>query len=184
MLRLAMAGHDVALPDPRSIFPYLGLFTIVILRPEAVVGYHLSTPHFPTLSILQNNHFESAPNGTSPVDQDVARIFDVLAIVANSPPTSFGIIPLSDDSPEYAQQHYWRLPVRIEVVLAALANRVGITSHKAEEIHKTQYIANTLVQQRNATESCSLQRLKPELSDQNGEWFLNQISYFLDHFEK
>jgi hypothetical protein len=147
-----MAGHNVALPDPRSIFPYLGLFTIVILRPEDVVRHHLLTPHYPTLSILQYNHFESASNGTSPVDQNVARIFDVLAIAADPHPISFGIIPFSDDSPEYTQQRYWRLPVKVEVVLAALANQVGMGVYEAEELCRIQYIIGNLMQRRSTAD--------------------------------
>lgn len=86
LFRLATTGADVPLPDPSSILPYLGLFTLAILDPDNVYGCHISTQHVPPLSILRNKHFEDAPEGTSPVDDNVARIFDVLAFVAPAPP--------------------------------------------------------------------------------------------------
>ncbi|KAF9519337.1 hypothetical protein BS47DRAFT_25971 [Hydnum rufescens UP504] len=95
LLQQAMTGTHVALPDLDSIFPYLGLFTLVILRPGDVLRCCISTQHLPRLSILQNNQFEPAPYMTSQVGENVARIFDVMATAVNPLPKSSGIIPLS-----------------------------------------------------------------------------------------
>ncbi|KIM43652.1 hypothetical protein M413DRAFT_25981 [Hebeloma cylindrosporum] len=145
-LRLATTMYDFALPDPTSILPYLELFTVVTLRPEDVIGCHLLTPHLPRLSIVKNDEFEFAPKGTSRMDQGVVRIFDAfkLAMADNPPPMSLGIIPLSGETP----QCYWRLPVKIEVVLAALVHRVGMRVYKAEELRKTQHILGIFMQRR------------------------------------
>lgn len=93
----AMKGTIVTteLPDINDILPYLGLFALVILRPGDVLGRGISTQHLPKLSILQNNQFEAAPDGTFPMNQNVAQIFDVLAMSGNSPPISPSVIPLS-----------------------------------------------------------------------------------------
>ena len=109
-------------------------------------GIH--TPHFPTLSILQNNRFEPAPNGTSAMSKNVARIFDAQAIAADPPPKSLGTIPLSDNDPEYPQERYWRLPVKIEAILASLVARVGTDICEAEEVRWAQAIVGTLLKQR------------------------------------
>lgn len=107
LLRHAKLGEGVELPDPTTILPFLGLFTIVILKPEQLVGCFICTQHLPALSILQDNNFVLAPNGTSPADENAARIFDVLEIVNGDPQISLGLIPLSPEIPEFHQQRYW-----------------------------------------------------------------------------
>src|ERR1700728_1398282 len=139
-----MTGAHVDLPDTSSIMPYLGLFTIVILKPSDVAGCLIQTSHLPALSILRNNHFELAPTGTSPADPDTARIFDSLAMAGTTPPMSLGYIPLSPTYPEFHQRRYWRLPLQIEAVFAALMDRVGTLAYECEEIHLVQKIFYTL----------------------------------------
>jgi hypothetical protein len=156
LLRLAMTGANVELPDPTSIFPYLGLFTIVILSPDDVVGCCISTQHLPTLSILQNSHFIPAPSTVSPADQDMARIFDVVAVSSTDPPISLGTIPLSPEDPEFQHQRYWRVPVKTEAVLAALIERVGIYEFECQEIHLAQMIPCILRLQRHGMLPASL----------------------------
>ncbi|KIL66585.1 hypothetical protein M378DRAFT_160578 [Amanita muscaria Koide BX008] len=144
LLRLAMTGDEVALPDPTPILPYLGLFTIVTLRPYDVLGCTILTNHLPELSHLQENCFSPAPHGTSPADQNVAQIFDVLAIAAGNPPISLGDIPLSPEQPQFQQQRYWRLPVAIEVVLAVLIERAGAGINEIPEIKTAKAIASII----------------------------------------
>ena len=137
-----MAGDDVALPDPTNILPYLGLFTIVALRPDDLVGCSITTPHLPGLSHQQDNRFLPAPPGTSPADENVARIFDVLAVAAGNPPISYGAIPLSPEHPQFQQQRYWRLPVKTEAVLAVLIDRTIGGTYESPEIQNAQNIAD------------------------------------------
>jgi hypothetical protein len=121
-LRLAKEGHDVVqLPDPTPILPYLGLFTIVALKSQ---NFCIATLHLPPLFILENNHFVIAPDGTSPMDENVARIFDAAVITADSQ-NSAGWIPLSPEDTEFNEQRYWRLPVKFEAILAALFSRIA-----------------------------------------------------------
>lgn len=133
-----MAGHDVpALPDPRPILPFLQLFTIVILKPGSLLGRCLLTLHLPALSILQDDHFVLAPDGTLPGDENVARIFDVLEMTRiglDPVPESLGVIPLSSEHPEFTQQRYWRLTLPTEAILAALIARVATGTFESEEI--------------------------------------------------
>jgi len=145
-----MTGTHVALPDLNHLLPYLGLFALVILRPGDVLGRRISTQHLPELSILQNNQFEAAPNGTSPMDENVARIFDVLAVSANSPPISPSVVPLSPEDPEFEQRRHWRLPVSFGAVLAVLLSHIGMAEYESEEITCAQDIDAILLQQRNA----------------------------------
>ena len=140
-----MAGHAVTLPDPTSILPFLGLFTIVILKPEGLLGCRIPTLHLPPLSILQDNHFAFAPAGTLPGDENVARIFDVLGMIGLDPvPESCGMIPLSPEYPEFEQQRYWRLILPPEAILAALMTRITIGTFEGEEIRLAQEIYHTL----------------------------------------
>ncbi|KAF9519335.1 hypothetical protein BS47DRAFT_1337094 [Hydnum rufescens UP504] len=148
LLSQAMEGADVALPDLDSVKPYLGLFTLVILRPSDVFGRCISTQHLPELSILQGDQFEIAPTGTSPVGENVARIFDVQAIAADPPPKSSGIIPLSPKDPEFKEQRYWRLPLGIGAVCAALIAYVALESYTSHEICCAQEIMAVLVLRR------------------------------------
>lgn len=71
---------------------------------------------------------EAAPEGRSPADDKVPRIFDVLAITAEPPP------PL--------------IQITIEVVFAILLARVGYGEYESEEIICVQYTVSTLVLQK------------------------------------
>lgn len=129
-----MTGNPVALPNLRiTLLPYLGLFPLVILRPDDLLGLRISTQHLPELSILHNHQFEAAPNETSPVGGNVAWIFDVLAVSANSPPMSRGVVPVPPEDLEFEQQRYWRLLVNIGAVLAVLLSRVGLDDFEKSE---------------------------------------------------
>jgi len=140
-----MAGRAVSLPDPTSILPFLGLFTLVTLKPGGLVGCRIPTQHLPALSILQDNHFALAPDGTLPGDENVAPIFDVLGMVGLDPvPESLGVIPLSPEYPEFGQQRYWRLTLPTEAILAALIARITIGTFEGEEIHLARVIYLTL----------------------------------------
>jgi hypothetical protein len=148
-----MAGDTVTLPDLMSILPYLGLVAVVILRPDDTVGCAISTQHLPPLSILQNNHFVPAPEGASPAAQNVARIFDVIAVATALPQKSPGIIPLSSEDPEFQQQRYWRLSVKTEAVLATLFRRIGNVMHySSAEIDCAQKIFSVLCLQSHGLE--------------------------------
>jgi hypothetical protein len=130
-----MAGHDVPLPNPISILPFLGLFVIVILKPEDLVGCRIPTLHLPALSILQDNRFILAPDGTLPGDENAARIFDVLGLVGLDPvPDSDGSILLSPEYPAFPQQRFWQLPSQPEAILSALMTRVAVGTFRGEEI--------------------------------------------------
>jgi hypothetical protein len=120
---------------------------MVILKPDDVVGCSIIIPHLPQLSILQDNHFVPAPDGTSPTSENVARIFDALAVADTSPPLSLSYIPLLPGDPEF-QHRYWRLPVKVEAVLVALLERVGSSWSTCEEIRCVQDISNILNLQR------------------------------------
>jgi hypothetical protein len=139
-----MTGAEVALPDSRSILPYLGLFTIVTLGPNDLVGCSITTQHQPGLSQLQDNRFSPAPHGTTPAAQNVARIFDVLAIAADDPPITHGDISLSSAHPEFRQQRYRRLSVNIEAVLAVLIERTTVGDYESREIQIAQTIADII----------------------------------------
>jgi hypothetical protein len=139
-----MLGEEVALPDPTTILPFLGLFSIVVLKPKQLVRCDICTKHLPVLSILQDNKFVRAPDGTSPADENVARIFDVLEVARDNPQISLGLIPLSPESAEFPQQRYWQLTLKPEVVLAALIPRIADGTFEVDEIGVAQAIYYTL----------------------------------------
>jgi hypothetical protein len=45
-----------------------------------------------------------------------------------------GVIPLSPEPPEFDRQHYWRLPINNEVVLAMLNERFFNLAPECEEV--------------------------------------------------
>ena len=142
-----MAGENVPLPNPMPILPYLGLFTIIILRQQSLIESFINTQHLPALSILQENRFEFAPDGTLPGDKNVARIFDVEWLHNQHPaPVSLGGVPLLPEDPDFAQQHYWHLPSQTEAILAVLIDQVGRGGNfQSEEICVAQAIYHRLM---------------------------------------
>ena len=133
LLLLGQAGSVVDLPDPRSIFPYLKLFSPVTLNPKAVQGRRIPILHQPPLSILTNNNsVVPAPPETLPGSPNVAQIFDVLALVSTDPQVNEASIPLTDKDHDFEQQRYWRLPVKCEAVLAELfhLDRILVTARR------------------------------------------------------
>jgi hypothetical protein len=145
LLRLAMTGSTVPLPDLTPILPYLGLYTIVVLIPDKVHRHCIPTMHLPTLTIIRNRLFVPAPRRTSATKPDVARIFDVLALVGTDPPISMSFVPLSPQHIEFNQQRYWRLPAYPEAIFVALNDRVGRRSFDAVEIGLTQRITSEII---------------------------------------
>ena len=132
LLSLALEGNGVGLPDPQSILPYLGLFSLVTLNPEAVQACRIPILHQPPLSILTNMQFVTAPTGTAPDSPNVARIFDVLALVNTNPPINESSIPLSSTDHDFQPRRYWRLPVKPEAVLAALIQRLPFARYAGD----------------------------------------------------
>jgi hypothetical protein len=114
--------------------PFLGLFALVVLKPGPLVGCDICIKHLPVLSILQDNKFIRAPDGTSPADENVARIFDAPEVARENPQISLGVIPLSPEAAEFHQQRYWQLTLKPEVVLAALISRIAGGIFEADEI--------------------------------------------------
>ncbi|KAF8328981.1 hypothetical protein F5887DRAFT_1082795 [Amanita rubescens] len=57
------------------ILPYIGLFTLVTLKPDAVRNDRILTPYLPTLSIIEDSTFVEAPVHTPATAENVARIF-------------------------------------------------------------------------------------------------------------
>src|ERR1700722_2199029 len=130
-MRLAMTGTAIALPNLTSILPFLGLFSIVTLKPVEVMRCCISTQHLPTLSILQYNRFRPAPSGKLPDDRNVARVFDSSAIACTAPEISMGYIPLSSEPAKFEQKRY----LKIEAVLVGSMDRVGQSVYECAEIN-------------------------------------------------
>jgi hypothetical protein len=126
LLLLASRGLDVDLPDPRSILPYIGLFSVLVLKPKLVQGCVIRTLHQPPPSIISDNQFVPAPGNTPFNSRNIARIFDVQALEVTDPPLDEALIPLSDDHPDFEQRRYWRLPLKTEAVLAALLDSTEV----------------------------------------------------------
>ena len=133
LLLAAQGGIEVELPDPMAILPYIGLFSLVVLKPSDLTVRELLTTHLLGLSILHNSHSIPTPN-TSPTAPNVARIFDVLTVINAKPLKQWGHIPLSPRDPKFEQQRYWQLPARIGVILAMLVKQVPLTWGCAEVV--------------------------------------------------
>ena len=127
----ALDGTPVGLPDPAAIIPYIGLFTLVTLDPNA--RNTMTTPHLPGLSIIRNKKFVAAPAHTSATAKNVARIFDSLDIEEDTP-FNLGIIPLAPGVAAFKEKRYWRIPVFAGTIFAALMARLTHDSSECEDI--------------------------------------------------
>ena len=136
----AAGSHSTA-----PILPYLGLYTLVPLKPDELVGLIITTPLLPNLSILRQGQFVPAPAHTSPTAPNVARIFDVLDVTGSQ--GRLGVIPLSPSHAQFIEHRYWRLPVSPEVVLSMFMYRVLPLPPTSicKEIELTQTIHSLLV---------------------------------------
>ncbi|KAF8814185.1 hypothetical protein BYT27DRAFT_6339444 [Phlegmacium glaucopus] len=143
----ASQGIPVELPNPKATFPYLGLFTLVTLNPTRVIGNRIFMPFTPPLSIIHGNKFVEAPSNTSPTSENVARIFESLALVDDSP-LNLGMIPISPDDPAFKEQRYWRIPVLSAPIFAALVERLHYDSSGCQDIRLARIIRNILDLQR------------------------------------
>ena len=121
----------MALPDPKPILPYLGLFTLVTINPTEIAGCKIPTMHLPNLSIIQGTQFVKAPSTVSATAEKVARIFEPLALDDN---TNLGMIPLSPDDQAFEEKRYWRMPVPAAAVFAALIERLPYDSSECVDI--------------------------------------------------
>ena len=146
MLSDAVHGHQVDLPDPTSILPHIGLYTVVPLNPKELYGFERLTPLLPGLFIVVGRHFVPAPPGTPPNAPNVVRIFDIMSFTATStwPSETLGRIPFSPGHLEFEQQYYWRLPMKPGVVLSGLMASVMVLDPHRTEIELTQAIYNLL----------------------------------------
>ena len=121
-------GEQVELPDAKAIFPYLGLFTLVTLKPT---GSRILTTRLPSLSIMRGTKFVKAPSNTSATAKTAARIFEPLALDDNAP-LSLGVIPLSPQDQAFTEKRYWRFPVPTAAIFGALIERLTYDSSSSE----------------------------------------------------
>ena len=147
LLIRGIEGRQIDLPDFTSILPYIGLYSLVALHPEALDNLAIPTLHFPRLSMIQDTRFVPAPAHTSPLAPNAARIFDVLSL-PNVAPLSPGLIPLSSSVPGFNEQRYWRLPVQQGVILESMMQRaISIPANRYEEIQLSRAIYSYLTLQ-------------------------------------
>ena len=140
----ALDGTSVGLPNPATIIPYIGLFTLVTLDPTTATGYIMVTPYLPGLSIIRNNKFKEAPANTSATAKNVARIFDSLDIEEGTP-FNFGRVPLAAGVAEFEEKHYWRIPVFAGAIFAALMAQLLNDWSECEDIVLARRIVAHLV---------------------------------------
>jgi hypothetical protein len=157
VIALMIANNPQGIPDPSRVLPYLGLYTLVHLKPRELEKTRMSTPCLPGLSVLRNRQWVPAPSDATPTTPNVARIFDARAI-PEDPPESFGGIPLYTSHPEYSQTRYWRLPVTIlPGILSAVMLRAMATPIEDEEEQRlARSIFNLLSFQRDRLKKPSL----------------------------
>jgi hypothetical protein len=129
----ASSGTSVALPDPKPILPYLGLFTLVTINPNKTAGCKIPTMYWPKLSIIQGTQFVEAPSTVSATAAKAARIFESLALDDNIP-GNLGTIPLSPDDQAFEEKRYWRRPISAAAICVALIERLPYDSSECVDI--------------------------------------------------
>jgi hypothetical protein len=134
------------LPDADSVLPFLGLYTLIILKDQTTVPTHdqtlsINTSHMPELSVLQGHEFVSAPPGTQA--SSTVWIFSVMNL-PEEPPWIPGQIPLHPSHPEFNHQCLWRLPTEPEVILSRQMELLGSASHNSAEMTLAMYLNGRL----------------------------------------
>lgn len=101
--------------------------------------------HPPDPFVLDNGQFISAPAEALP--EDAVVIFDVSAITDEPGTHSTGYtIPLSPDRTGFHQQRYWRVPVKQEIILMMLIERIiHVTDSDCEEFKQARIIYSLLL---------------------------------------
>lgn len=119
LLKSAAEGEKVDLPNPASVLPFLGLYTLVNLTQEEEIDWDhaITCPHQPQISILNENGI-FVEHTENPDNSDAKWIYDV----TNSPHArNAHAIPLP---PVYLTKYFWRLHIDPEVVLAGALTRL------------------------------------------------------------
>ena len=129
--------------DIKTILPYIGLFTLVTLKPAAVRYERIITQYLPNLSIIEDSRFVEAPVHTPATAGNVACIFHSKAI-NHDMPLSYGAIPLSPEDEAFTERRYWQLPVSPAAIFAALLERLGQDSSECDDIKLALNIRDTL----------------------------------------
>jgi hypothetical protein len=133
----------VSLPDPSSVSPYLGLYTMVTLRPSKVSQTRIATTHFPRLSVLRGSTFVKAPARTLATSEKAARIFDASAI-DDTTPINDGHVPISPQDSRFKEQRYWRIPVAPGAIFSAFLGRLDLDYSQCEEVNLGRFIRSAL----------------------------------------
>jgi len=133
---------------------------LVTLYPTRVIGAVIPTPFVPPLSIIRGKNFVKAPSNTFPTAEHVARIFEPLALVDNSP-LNPGVIPISPDDEAFKEERYWRIPVISAPIFAALIARLPSGPSECQNIILAKAIYFMLGSQ-------SLEKYFPDENDGNG----------------
>jgi hypothetical protein len=106
-----------AYPDPRSIIPYMGFYTVVPLVLEVLQGADFAMLHAPNPSQLRNNQWITVPPKVTPD----ALIYNAMAL----DPTS----PLQPEMLDFSRidkyRRLWRLPISANTVLTTLLHNVS-----------------------------------------------------------
>jgi hypothetical protein len=122
----------VGIPDPKTIWPYLGLFTMITLK-DPGPQFRILTPYLPKLSIIRGRKFVKAPANISASANTACRIFDPLAI-DHGTPVHYGAIPVSPRDPEFGGKRYWKLPIPPGAVLATLLEGLRHATSNRDDI--------------------------------------------------
>lgn len=126
---LNLAGALALKTLPKSLQPYLYLYSLIILKEKEVEDIQILTPCLPPLSILQDDKFVRAQRSVLPGHSNAVRIFDVSALGKefskyHSPPLKICVVPLSKSGLAH-ETRYWRLPmINPLVMLACLMQQV------------------------------------------------------------
>jgi hypothetical protein len=154
MLISASQGTPQEISDPSPILPYIGLYTMVHLKPDELVGLDLLTARLPELSILSNHQWIPAPAHTSPSAPNTARIFDARALATTPGPRRPSHIPLSADDPGFFDRQFWRLPLAAfgGILSAIMLRAANSPSHADNELRLARSLLNYLSLQKDGLE--------------------------------
>ena len=141
-------GTAAPLLDVKSIKPYVGLLSLIVLQPEELSSVKKNLNFiFPPISTIKNGRFVPAASNRSASGPGVSRIFDASALKVNTPDRN-GHVLLSRELPTFNQLRYWRIPVNMGAILVALRERVGKRTYASQQITCTQNIFRVLGLQR------------------------------------
>ena len=111
-----------AIPYPRFVLPFLGLYTLVALNPQRLENVEFHIYRDAEVSELLDGCWTIVPPNSTPSSSITARIHDATALLPtdHDPGCDLQLSTMPEN-----EQRYWRLPIEVTLILTYLLYSVA-----------------------------------------------------------